>query len=260
VKTHLKYQLILLSTLSFFLSANAFAENSAKEKLSFGSEFRFFIEGAIHKGGDSTENIPLYDRSSGNLVGGVALTVVGNYGGSSADKTFAHSIDAGGFIRGSLGIEIPLSEQITLSTSVGYLYDQITGDLTNGSTGKGYASFSRIALDLIGFYNMGRHRIGLGGSYHYQTRFDYIEEGDNFRLHGAYDLSDNLGSVIQYDYLLTENSSMGLRYTNIFYDFEKVVIKNKPNNASNNFSRDCLTNCSDFIDASTVSLHLTFRF
>ena len=246
------------------MSNNLVAQDfRTKEKLVFENEFRYFIEGALHNGTDGTENIPLYDRNGDFFYNGVELAVVQSAPGSAFDQVFKDKIEAGGYFRGSFGAEFPVAENLAFSTSVGFLYDEITGNLTDGSGGKGYASFRTTQIDFIGFYMYKRHRIGLGGSFHYNPKFDYKETGNNFQMHGVYRFSNAIGAVIQYDYLVSENTSIGIRYTDISYDFDEVSISDIVNDSGDNFTTTCtgfmVLNCDDFIDASSISAHLTYR-
>lgn len=253
-------KLLILSLAIFTCSHTTALEYKTKQNITFKNEFRFFMEGALHKGSDNTENIPLYDRNGDFFYSGVEVAVVGNYTGAAQDKIFIDKIEAGGYFRGSFGAEFPVAKDLTFSTSIGFLYDEITGELTDGSVGNGYASFKTTVIDFLGFYNYKRHRIGLGGSFHYNPKFDYKEVGNGFKMHGVYNFSNALGASIQYDYLVSENASMGIRYTDIRYDFESVTIGDYVGGTGNSFVADCSVNCEELLDASSISGHITYRF
>lgn len=264
MKTQLNSSHFLFVIISFILSSNLIAQDfRTKEKLVFENEFRYFIEGALHKGTDNTENIPLYARNGDFFYNGAVIEVVQIAPGSAFDQTFKDKIEAGGYFRGSFGAEFPVAENLAFSTAIGFLYDEVTGELGDGS-GRAYASFRTTQIDFIGFYMYKRHRIGLGGSFHYNPKFDYKETGNNFQMHGVYRFSNALGAVIQYDYLVSENTSLGIRYTDIAYDFDNVSISDIANGSGDNFTTSCadflVFNCDDFIDASSISAHLTYRF
>ena len=257
----LKSSQILLLVSCLFASSNLLASDfTSKEKLAFKSEFKWFLEGALHKGTDNTENIPLYDRRGDYFYSGVELAVVGNYNGNARNEIFRDKIEAGGYFRGSFGAEFPVAKQLVFSTSIGFLYDEITGNLTDGSGGKGYASFKTTQVDFIGFYNFGQHRIGLGGAFHYNPKFDYKEVGNGFQMHGVYRFSNALGATIQYDFLASENVSLGIRYTDISYDFDNVNIGDYVAGEGDNVTINCIANCEKLIDASSFSGHITYRF
>jgi len=261
VKTKLNSQIgipvIFAALFSNGLCAEVF---QTKEKIEFSNEFRFFIEGALHKGTDNTKNIPLYDRVDDVFYSGVGIAVVGNYTGTAQNQIYRDEIEAGGYYRGSFGAEFPVAENLTFSFSAGFLYDEITGDLADGSGGDGFASFRTTIVDFIGFYNLGRHRFGLGGSFHYNPKFDYKEIGTDFQNHGVYRFSNALGATFQYDYLLSKNISMGIRYTDISYDFDEVRIGDYVDGIGNSFVEQCIASCDDLVDASSFSGHVTYRF
>jgi len=251
----------LLVILTLFFSHTLYAQQfQTKERVEFNNEFRFFIEGALHKGTDDTRNIPFYDRNEDVFYNDVRLAVVSNYTGSAQGETFDDKIKAGGVYRGSLGAEFPVAENLSFSVSAGFLFDEVSGDLTDGSGGRGIASFRTTIVDFIGFYHFGRHRIGLGGSFHYNPKFDYKESRSNFQNHGVYRFSNAVGASIQYDYLLSKNISMGIRYTDISYDFESVQIGDYVEGVGNSFVEQCIAFCEDFLDASSFSGHVTYRF
>jgi len=261
VNLKLKSNAILLLIFGLLLTPNILASDfTTKEKLAFKSEFKWFLESALHKGTDNTENIPLYDRHWDYFYSGVEVAVVGNYNGNARNEIFRDKIEAGGYFRGSFGAEFPVAKQLVFSTAIGFLYDEITGDLTDGSGGKGYAGFTTTQVDFIGFYNFGQHRIGLGGAFHYNPKFNYKEVGSNFQMHGVYRFSNALGATIQYDFLASNNISLGIRYTDISYDFDTVNIGDYVAGEGNNEIYNCLASCDNLIDASSFSGHITYRF
>lgn len=257
----LKLQDLLCAVaIGLIATSSSAIEYKSKQPLKFENEFRYFMEGALHKGGDNTESIPLYDRATDSFYSGEEVVVVGNYNGVSSEEQFRHNIEAGGFYRVSLGAEFPVAQDVAFSAAVGYLFDEITGDLTDGSEGKGFASYKTTVVDFLGFYYLGRHRFGLGGSFHYNPKFDYKEVGEDFQMHGVYRFSNALGASIQYDFLVSENTSMGLRYTDISYDFEEVVIGDVDSVSATQFTTECIAQCEELLDASSISGHITYRF
>ena len=218
------------------------------------------MEGALHKGSDSSENIPYYSRTHREFFDGVAIAVVDQNATDANGRAYRDTVEAGGYFRGSLGAEFPVAENLTFSSSIGFLYDEIMGQLLDGSGGNAFISFKTTVVDFLGFYNLGRHRIGLGGSFHYNPKYDYKEIGNNFRLQTVAHFSNALGASIQYDYLVSQNTTMGIRYTNISYDFENIVVSNYVGSSGDYFSRQCESNCEDLVDASSISGHITYRF
>ncbi|MEJ2693905.1 MAG: hypothetical protein P8166_12850, partial [Candidatus Thiodiazotropha sp.] len=85
-------------------------------------------------------------------------------------------------------------------------------DAENGSV-----SFSRIPLEFMGLYNSGPHTLGAGLTYHLSPELDLSDMGL-----GSYDADNALGLVLMYEYTFQGNFALGLRYTDISYDFEGV--------------------------------------
>lgn len=91
--------------------------------------------------------------------------------------------------------------------TLGYLTDSV--DASNGSV-----SFSRIPLELMGIHTTGPHTLGMGLTYHLSPELDLSDAGL-----GSYEADDALGLALMYEYTFESNFSVGVRYTNISYDF-----------------------------------------
>lgn len=115
-------------------------------------------------------------------------------------------IEAGGliYLYGGVQFDTPV---IPLRLTFGYFTDTIDAD--NGSI-----SFSRMPLEVMGLHASGPHTFGLGLSYHLSPELDLSDIG-----WGSIDADDALGFAMMYEYDFQNSYTLGLRYTNISYDF-----------------------------------------
>lgn len=145
----------------------------------------FIVGFALTSGGDELAEVPLLN-GSGDID--------------------SENIDAGGFwyIYGGMQFDTPA---FPVRMTLGYFEDGV--DASNGSV-----SFSRIPFELLGLYTTGPHTIGLGPTYHLSPELDLKDAGL-----GSYEMDDALGLVLMYEYTFENNFALGLRYTNISYDF-----------------------------------------
>jgi hypothetical protein len=95
---------------------------------------------------------------------------------------------------------IAFRTQVTL----GYHVDFIKAD-------NGLVKFSRVPLDIIPMWEFEKHRIGLGLTYYFSPKITVtdIPSLDDKRY------SEALGSIASYQYKLTQDFSVGARYTEI---------------------------------------------
>ncbi|MGD8913495.1 MAG: hypothetical protein PVI97_15810 [Candidatus Thiodiazotropha sp.] len=120
--------------------------------------------------------------------------------------TDTQTIKAGGFIYFYGGVQID-TPAIPLRLTLGYFEDSVNA--SNGSI-----SFSRIPLEVMGLYTSEQHTFGIGPTYHLSPEFDASDLG-----WGTYDVDNALGLALMYEYDLQNNVALGVRYTNISYDF-----------------------------------------
>ncbi|TQV76890.1 hypothetical protein FLL45_02755 [Aliikangiella marina] len=263
----------LISTLvlaSLLLSPVASSQEEEKQdaaerfKLGFKQKLRFFFEVGAQGGGDSTAPLPLFVRQTNGYVQGIDLSVVGAWQGlpSNLDPVFSDSVEAGGLYKLAFGAEIPLSGDFTLMTSLGTQFDEVYGDLLDGSGGEGSFSYSRTTVELIPFYNMGRHRVGLGAELHLSPKGRFKESAVNqFRHVSTYTFDDAEGIVLRYDYLINKNLSMGVKLTQMTYDFESVsTYYAVGGNAVVDQTLPCISNCEEIVTADSFGIHLSYRF
>lgn len=103
----------------------------------------------------------------------------------------------------------PLDYPVTIQTTIGYNFDSVTSE-------NGEASLTRLPLELLAFYNMDKHRMGAGLSYHVNPALKL--EFDDVSVNA--DADNAFGLVLEYGYDATDSLIIGLRYLNIDYDFE----------------------------------------
>ena len=140
----------------------------------------------------------------GLTVGGDDLVTVEYTDGSSDEIT------AGALIDMKLGAIYKLANSpISIQTSIGYHFDRV--DAENGDL-----SFNRIPVELLGFHNVEKHRIGAGFSYHLDPEIEIDALGS--KVTGK--LENALGLVVEYGYSFQKNFIMGLRYVDIEYEAE----------------------------------------
>lgn len=153
----------------------------------------------------------LADKSI-NYIVGMALTE----GGDKLAKVYleyedgdvgSENIKAGGslYFYGGMQFNTPA---FPLRLTLGYFIDSVNAD--NGSV-----SFSRMPLELLGLYSNGPHAIGLGPTYHLSPELDLADAGL-----GTLEVDDALGLVLMYEYTFDDIYAVGVRYTNISYDFD----------------------------------------
>ena len=146
-----------------------------------------------------------------NYILGLALTTGGDelakvllvdeYGDRSTKK-----IEAGGLIYFYGGMQLN-NFVFPLRFILGYLTDRV--DASNGSV-----SFSRFPVEISALHTAGPHAFGIGLSYHLSPELDMSDAGLD-----SYKADDALGWLLMYEYSLESNVSIGVRYTNISYDF-----------------------------------------
>ena len=86
-----------------------------------------------------------------------------------------------------------------------------------GNSGDG-VDFKRWPLEVVGFVEAGKFRVGLGATRHLAPTFD--EDGiGNLRV----EFDDANGLIAQFEYR-TDTAAIGIRYVDIDYDFETLTI------------------------------------
>jgi hypothetical protein len=181
---------VLLSLLSGLISIAHVGETVASSETENADEPVEFILGlALTTGGDELAEVYLSDD-----------------GDISKEE-----IEAGGFtyFYGGMQFDTPA---FPMRFTLGYFTDTI--DASNGSV-----SFSRVPLELLGVHTAGQHSVGMGLTYHLSPELDMSDFGL-----GSYDADNALGLVLMYEYTFESSLALGVRYTNIDYDFGGVDI------------------------------------
>lgn len=83
----------------------------------------------------------------------------------------------------------------------------------NAEANKGDANFDYHTFDVLGFYNLGHHRFGVGITHHLNPTFNAKTSRGNQMTH----FEDTLGSMVEYNYLYDKKTAVGLRFTEIKY-------------------------------------------
>lgn len=91
-------------------------------------------------------------------------------------------------------------------------------DRTSGENGD--VCFTRIPVELLGFWKQGNFRLGGGITHHLNPEFEI--DIDNSAENGTIEFNDATGFVIQGDYLFSNQFGLGLRYTSIEYEVDFV--------------------------------------
>lgn len=176
------------------LATNAFADNlrdtiPGKEAAAYKHSTQLIVNLGIQNGGN--EIIGLYDNASGEQV---------------------DSLRAGGFWLGQLGANIALGESpFSLQMTGGVLYGNLTSNVNADK-----AQFKRKVFELIPFWNFSRYRLGAGATLHKDPEYHVnLDGGESF----TETADDATGLVLQADVRYDQNLMVGMRVTNIKYEF-----------------------------------------
>ncbi|MBQ0797065.1 outer membrane beta-barrel protein [Zhongshania sp.] len=172
----------LTSAVVFLLtSLTAFAKtNSSHPEKPF---IRGIVTSAITHGGDDIAKVQFKNADSEKIKAGDLLMIGG-------------------------GILIsPPQSLFSVQLTVNYYFDSIIAK-------NGDASFDRYPVELLVFVNPGRHRVGAGITEHFSPRAELDFDGQE-KSSAKFD--DATGLILQYDYKLTDDLFLGLRYTAITY-------------------------------------------
>ncbi|MCP5207972.1 MAG: hypothetical protein H7A01_12250 [Hahellaceae bacterium] len=147
----------------------------------------FVLTGGLTYGGDELAELRFTDGDSQKIKAGALL-----YVGTGFLARFSDS---------------PMSLQATIN----YHFDISTAE-------NGDATFSRVPLEVIGFYTKDKFRFGAGLSYHLKPTLDI--DTDRGSINNKFD--DALGYVLQVDYLAAKNLALGARILAIEYEASDV--------------------------------------
>lgn len=157
-----------------------------------------------------------YNHNGWNFVGSLGLT----FGGDELieveveDDFFGdddEDVRAGESVVFAVGAAYQFyNSPLQLQATLGYHTDGIFAD--NGDT-----EFSRKPLELLAFYSIDRHRIGVGVTRHLDPEFDVDID---FLPEDRVKFDDATGFVVQYDFRVTAFFALGARFTSIEYQPE----------------------------------------
>lgn len=105
--------------------------------------------------------------------------------------------------------------QFAIQTTIGYHFDRISAD--NGSL-----NFSRVPLEVLGFWNVNEHiRLGGGLRKAFSARFDTSGAGE--QVTSDFNMRSSIGVVLQGEYMFGEHTSVFLRYVDESYKSSHLV-------------------------------------
>lgn len=105
--------------------------------------------------------------------------------------------------------------KFAIQTTIGYHFDRVSAD--NGSL-----SFSRVPLEVLGFWNADEHiRLGGGLRKAFSSRFDTSGAGND--ISSDFNMTSSIGFVLQGEYLFGEHTSVFLRYVDESYKSSHLV-------------------------------------
>jgi len=105
--------------------------------------------------------------------------------------------------------------QFAIQTTIGYHFDRV--DAKNASL-----SFSRVPLEVLGFWNANEHiRLGGGLRKAFNSRFE--TSGDASNDFSDFNMRSSIGFVLQGEYMFGEHMSVFLRYVNENYKSSHLV-------------------------------------
>lgn len=166
--------------------------------------------------GDLRPEQRAYNHSGWNFVGSLGITFGGDelievevendyFGDEDED------VRAGESAAIALGAAYQFyNSPLQLQATIGYHNDSILAD--NGDT-----DFTRKPLELLAFYAVDRHRIGVGVTHHLDPEFDVDID---FLARDRVNFDDATGFVLQYDFRVASFLALGARLVSIEYQPE----------------------------------------
>lgn len=140
------------------------------------------------------------------MMGGEELAAI------EFDDGSEESVKAGSGIGFGAGVSYQVDDHIKAEARMSYLSDSASGDTPTGSTIT--YDFTRYPVDVMGFYQHGKHSIGAGMTYHMSPTLS--GEGD------SYDFDSALGTILEYRFFYSNKATINLKMVNIDYDYKTV--------------------------------------
>lgn len=142
-----------------------------------------------------------------------------SYGGDKLARfTYTNGLKedlrAGGTLafKAGLLLNVPNSP-VSVQATLGYHFDSVNAENVD-------ADFTRYPMDLSLHYNVDRHRIGIGASYHTSVEYELVAVSPS--LTERVNFKDSIGAVIDYGYQLNDKLLGGMRYMDIEYQADTL--------------------------------------
>lgn len=160
---------------------------------------------------------PFLGLGLGLSLGSDQLSVPAN------NNTSRATIDAGQYINAYTGLFIAIpTTMFQTKITLGYMSNSSNGNV-----------FTRYPLSITPTWEFKRHRFGLGLTYHMSPTFDTKNTDTEFKY------KSKVGTVVEYDYKITEGFAVGVSAVNIKYNNDnanKAINDAKGSSASINLS------------------------
>jgi hypothetical protein len=152
------------------------------------------------------------DNGSAYKIRGIASIGL-TFGGDTFTKVKFDNGDNDNIKAGELAIfsagAIYEQENWQVQGTIGYYSDRASGD-------NGDVCFTRIPLEVLGFWKKDNFRLGAGITHHLNPEFEVDIDGSI--ANGTIDFDDATGFVIQGDYFFANQFGLGLRFTSVEYE------------------------------------------
>lgn len=159
------------------------------------------------------------DHSSTNTIRGIASIGL-TFGGDTFTKVKFDNGDNDNIKAGELAIfsvgAIYEQNNWQVQGTIGYYADTASGE-------NGDVHFTRVPLEVLGFWKKDNFRLGAGITHHLSPEFEVDIDGNS--ANGAVDFDDATGFVIQGDYFFANRFGLGLRLTSVEYETEFLAEK-----------------------------------
>lgn len=128
------------------------------------------------------------------------------------DLDLDDELEAGGLIYLGAGANYDFRDSpFSIRGIFGYHFDSVDAD-------NGEGSLDRTFIDVIGFYRLGNHRIGVGLTQHFSPNFDVDIDGG---IDESFDFDSASGVLLEYNYVTSDQVAIGIRYTDIDYELDE---------------------------------------
>lgn len=154
---------------------------------------------------------PIRQEGVGQYRGIVALGLT--FGGDTFTKVKFDNGDNDNIKAGELALFtgglIYEQDNWQIQGTISYYTDTASGE-------NGDVCFTRIPLEILGFWKQDNFRLGAGLTHHLSPEFEI--DIDNSADNGTVEFDDATGLVVQGDYFFSSQFGVGLRYTSVEYE------------------------------------------